>query len=47
MEEILSFGHWLKLRHQALRLTLSTPPQPRVLDELRMFAPVVKNDVMQ
>jgi hypothetical protein len=28
-------------------VTLSTPPQPRVLDYLRTFAPLAKNDVMQ
>lgn len=28
-------------------LTLSTPPQPRVLDYVRTFAPLAKNDVMQ
>lgn len=32
-------------RHR--RLTLSTPPKPRVLDYLRTFAPLAKNDVMQ
>ena len=33
-------------KHHRL-LTLSIPPQPRVLDYLRTFAPLAKNDVMQ
>jgi hypothetical protein len=32
---------------QKRSLTLSTPPQPRVLDYIRTFPPLVNNDVMQ
>ncbi len=32
---------------QHRRLTLGTPPQPRVLDYERTFGPLAKNDVMQ